>query len=59
MLRKIFGTISVGIPAVLSTIMALAWWNAYGTHEVYPYLMTVIAILLWSCTYLTVKEKED
>lgn len=59
MLRKIFFVALVGIPAVLCTYTAIAWWIRFGLQDVYPVLGTILAALMWTVTILTITEKED
>jgi hypothetical protein len=59
MLAKIASALMMGIPASLMTYTTAVWWHSFGVHEVYPYLGTLLCILLWLGVYLTIKEKED
>lgn len=59
MIYKYLSVLSLGTTAVLGTILAAVWWYHFGTHEAYPYIMSVGAILLWISTILAATEKED
>jgi hypothetical protein len=51
--------VMLGIPALLSTYMAIHWWAYFGVHQVYPYLGTLVALLLWVCLAINVTENEE
>ena len=59
MFGKISGIVLFSMCAVLCTYTMGVWWLEFGVREVYPYIMTFMAALMWWLVYITATEKED